>query len=60
LKKFALLKPIVYPKPGGRHAASVRLSCAPARRTVLTELGEGDDFAGLRAAVHGESQRHID
>ena len=26
----------------------------------LTELGEGDDFAGLREYVHGESQRHID
>jgi uncharacterized protein (DUF58 family) len=26
----------------------------------LTEPGEGDDFAGVRAYVHGESQRHID
>jgi len=25
-----------------------------------TELGEGDDFAGVRAYVPGESQRHID
>jgi uncharacterized protein (DUF58 family) len=26
----------------------------------LTEFGEGDDFAGTRPYVHGESQRHID
>jgi uncharacterized protein (DUF58 family) len=26
----------------------------------LAELGEGDDFAGTRAYVRGESQRHID
>jgi uncharacterized protein (DUF58 family) len=26
----------------------------------LTEFGEGDDFAGVRGYVHGESQRHID
>ena len=25
-----------------------------------SELGEGDDFAGVRAYVQGESQRHID
>jgi uncharacterized protein (DUF58 family) len=27
---------------------------------TLTELGEGDDFAGVRDYVPGESQRHID
>jgi uncharacterized protein (DUF58 family) len=26
----------------------------------LTELGEGDDFSGMRPYIHGESQRHID
>jgi len=26
----------------------------------LTEFGEGDDFAGVRPYVQGESQRHID
>jgi uncharacterized protein (DUF58 family) len=25
----------------------------------MTEFGEGDDFAGMRAYVQGESQRHI-
>jgi uncharacterized protein (DUF58 family) len=30
------------------------------RRRPRAELGEGDDFAGVRAYVPGESQRHID
>jgi uncharacterized protein (DUF58 family) len=50
---------IVYPKPAGE----VRLPSRFMHRRdgrPLTELGEGDDFAGLRAYVHGESQRHID
>ena len=30
------------------------------RSRLETEIGEGDDFAGVRAYVSGESQRHID
>jgi uncharacterized protein (DUF58 family) len=49
----------VYPKPAGDQ----RLPAETARsgqRNSRTELGEGDDFAGVRAYVRGESQRHID
>jgi uncharacterized protein (DUF58 family) len=60
LKNFASSHTyIVYPKPAG----DVRLPSSFVHRRdgrPLTELGEGDDFAGLRAYVHGESQRHID
>lgn len=50
---------IVYPKPAG----DARLPSSFVRRhdgRPLAEFGEGDDFAGIRAYVHGESQRHID
>jgi uncharacterized protein (DUF58 family) len=50
---------IVYPKPAG----DMRLPSTFVQQhdgRPLTELGEGDDFAGIRAYVHGESQRHID
>lgn len=50
---------IVYPKPSG----DARLPSSFAQQhdgRPLTELGEGDDFAGVRAYIHGESQRHID
>ncbi len=50
---------IVYPKPAG----DARLPKSFVHRSdgrPLTEFGEGDDFAGVRAYVHGESQRHID
>ena len=60
LKKFAPSQTyIVYPRPGG----DARLPSTFVHRRngrPLTELGEGDDFAGLREYVHGESQRHID
>ena len=60
LKKFASSQTyIVYPKPAGE----VRLPSSFALRRdgrPLTEFGEGDDFAGVRPYVHGESQRHID
>jgi uncharacterized protein (DUF58 family) len=49
----------VYPKPAG----DVRLPASFERRgdsRPLTDFGEGDDFAGVRAYVPGESQRHID
>jgi uncharacterized protein (DUF58 family) len=50
---------IVYPRPAG----DARLPSSFVQRhdgQPLTEFGEGDDFAGVRAYVHGESQRHID
>jgi uncharacterized protein (DUF58 family) len=50
---------IVYPKPAG----AIRLPSSFVRQRdgrPLTEFGEGDDFAGQRAYVPGESQRHID
>jgi uncharacterized protein (DUF58 family) len=60
LKKFASSQTyIVYSKPAG----DVRLPASFVRRRdgrPLTEFGEGDDFAGVRAYVAGESQRHID
>jgi uncharacterized protein (DUF58 family) len=50
---------LVYPKPAGDRQL-------PLSRPLLlhgrsqTEIGEGDDFAGVRAYVAGEPQRHID
>lgn len=49
----------VYPKPAGDCKLPSHLPSAPQTgREVF--LGEGDDFAGVRAYVPGESQRHID
>jgi len=59
LKKFSPGQTyIVYPNPAG----DVRLpaSFVHPRDGRPSELGEGDDFAGTRAYVYGESQRHID
>jgi uncharacterized protein (DUF58 family) len=60
LKKFSSSQTyIVYPKPAGE----ARLPSSFVHREdgrPLTEFGEGDDFAGVRAYVDGESQRHID
>jgi uncharacterized protein (DUF58 family) len=60
LKKFASSQTyIVYPKPAGQ----VQLPSSFVLRRdgrPLTEFGEGDDFAGVRPYVPGESQRHID
>ena len=50
---------IVYPKPAG----DVQLPTSFILRREgqpLTEFGEGDDFAGVRDYIPGESQRHID
>lgn len=50
---------IVYPRPAG----DVRLPSSFIHRRdsrPLTDFGEGDDFAGVRAYMLGESQRHID
>jgi uncharacterized protein (DUF58 family) len=60
LKRFASSQSyIVYPKPAG----AVRLPSSFVRRVdsrPVTDFGEGDDFAGVRDYVPGESQRHID
>jgi uncharacterized protein (DUF58 family) len=59
-KKFgSTQRYIVYPEPAG----NVRLPARFVRhrdRRPLADVGEGDDFAGVRAYVSGESQRHID
>jgi uncharacterized protein (DUF58 family) len=50
---------IVYPKPAGNPT----LPSSAARTTRPAAEGfqpEGDDFAGVRAYVPGESQRHVD
>jgi uncharacterized protein (DUF58 family) len=50
---------LVYPKPAGTpHLPISRLGFADS--WVQEGLGQGDDFAGVRAYVRGESQRHID
>jgi len=60
LKRFASSQSyIVYPNPSG----AVKLPATSVRRTdsrPITDFGEGDDFAGVRDYVPGESQRHID
>jgi uncharacterized protein (DUF58 family) len=60
LKKFAASQTyIVYPKPAG----DLQLPLSRARLSdsrSQADTGEGDDFAGVRAYVPGESQRHID
>ena len=59
-KRFAAdQRYIVYPKPAG----DTTLPPPRARsgnNAAQPELGEGDDFAGVRAYVPGESQRHVD
>ena len=50
---------LVYPKPSGDHRLPSQRARSPHSRPQ-TELGEGDDFAGVRAYVPGESQHHID
>lgn len=59
-KKFASDQTyIVYPKPEGDPQLPSNGTSIP-RSRLQTEIGEGDDFAGVRAYVSGESQRHID
>ena len=59
-KKFASAQTyIVYPKPEGDPQLPSNGTSIP-RSRLETEIGEGDDFAGVRAYVSGESQRHID
>jgi uncharacterized protein (DUF58 family) len=60
LKRFTSSQSyFVYPKPAG----DVQLPESFERwgdGRPMTDFGEGDDFAGVRAYVPGESQRHID
>jgi uncharacterized protein (DUF58 family) len=50
---------LVYPRPTGD--PNLPVECAsPGDNTPQPELGEGDDFAGVRTYILGESQRHID
>jgi len=50
---------IVYPKPDG-DSNLPRVNSSRARDGRQNDRAEGDDFAGVRAYVPGESQRHID
>lgn len=50
---------LVYPTPAGERTLPAGRSQAADRRPP-PELGAGDDFAGVRAYLPGESQRHID
>ena len=59
-RQFAADQPyVVYPQPAGDTALP-----QPRARAGISaaqpDLGEGDEFAGVRAYVPGESQRHID
>jgi uncharacterized protein (DUF58 family) len=50
---------LVYPRPAGD--PNLPLECAsPGENKSQPEPGEGDDFAGVRPYILGESQRHID
>ena len=60
LKKFGSSQTyLVYPKPSGDPRLPMHRARSPHSRPQ-TELAEGDDFAGVRTYVPGESQRHID
>ena len=50
---------LVYPRPAGSSQLPVNRSRF-ANSWVQQGIGHGDDFAGVRAYVQGESQRHID
>ena len=50
---------LVYPKPAGNSQLPTNHSRF-ADSWVQQGIGHGDDFAGVRAYVPGESQRHID
>ena len=59
-KKFASSQTyIVYPKPAGEVRFPSSFVLRRDGRSV-TQFAEGDDFAGVRPYVPGESQRHID
>ena len=50
---------LVYPKPAGKAQLPTSRSRF-ADTSVQQSIGHGDDFAGVRAYIRGESQRHID
>jgi uncharacterized protein (DUF58 family) len=50
---------IVYPEPAGTPNLPV-VQVAISSSIAESRTGEGDDYAGVRAYVPGESQRHID
>jgi uncharacterized protein (DUF58 family) len=50
---------IVYPNPAGDPTLPMGRARS-AQNRLQPEVGEGDDFAGVRPYVLGESQRHID
>ena len=50
---------VVYPRPAGN--SQLPTNCSRFADTWVQQgVGHGDDFAGVRAYVRGESQRHID
>jgi uncharacterized protein (DUF58 family) len=60
LKKFTTSQTyVVYPKPAGDLQLPLSRARSPDSR-LQADFGEGDDFAGVRTYVPGESQRHID
>lgn len=50
---------LVYPKPAGDPQLPLNRARSP-RGPITANVEEGDDFAGVRAYLPGESQRHID
>jgi uncharacterized protein (DUF58 family) len=50
---------VVYPKPSGVTALPSAKTHTP-HAALQSQIGEGDDYAGVRAYVPGESQRQID
>lgn len=59
-KKFATSQTyVVYPEPAGELQLPLSRARPPHSRPQA-DFGEGEDFAGVRAYVPGESQRHID
>lgn len=50
---------LVYPRPAGDPNLPLE-SASRSENKPQPELGEGDDFAGVRPYILGESQRHID
>ena len=50
---------LVYPRPDGDPRLPISHGTSAENRP-RPDTGEGDDFAGMRAYVAGESQRHID
>jgi uncharacterized protein (DUF58 family) len=51
---------LVYPKPAGNAQLPTNNSSRFADGWTEQSVGPGDDFAGVRTYVPGESQRHID